>query len=120
MQPSPYAVPPAITAVAALLFGLSILIRARFSRPSILFFADTWIAGVRRFWWGYYPAYRWLGAPFLAFFFALVLLALVEFRRDHRRARAEADRQRSRWFLLAFGVGALGSLDFLPSYGAAL
>jgi len=197
VQPILYAVPPATTAAVALLFGVSILIRARFSRPSALFFSitlfvsiwltcfslmyssldeataltwarlaylgipfipvaiyhfavletgaaarrrrwlvalwpmaavfsacavltDAWIGGVRKFEWGYYPAYGWVGAPFLVFFFVLLALALVEFRRDHRRARTAEDRQRSRWFLRAFGVGALGSLDFLPAYGVPL
>jgi diguanylate cyclase (GGDEF)-like protein/PAS domain S-box-containing protein len=194
VQPSLYAVPPALTAAAVLLFGLAILFRGRFSRPSVAYAAVTlfvtvwltsfsvlysasdeatallaarlgylgvpfipiaiyqfavvetaverrrravlfvgwvvaalfclaalftghWITGVRRFWWGYYPSFGWLSAPFLVFFCALYLLALSEFRRDQLRARARQDRHRSRWFLIAFAVGFLGSVDYLPAHG---
>src|SRR5258708_8624732 len=50
MPSSLYAVPPALTAAAALLLGASILIRSRGSRPAVLFFAVTaivraWLIG---------------------------------------------------------------------------
>ena len=45
---------------------------------------------------------------------------LGELWRDHRRARAEDDRQRSRLFLVAFAIGALGAVDFLPAFGVDL
>ncbi len=45
MPSSLYAVPPALTAAAALLLGASILIRSRGSRPAVLFFAVTAIVG---------------------------------------------------------------------------
>src|SRR5258708_26715507 len=45
MPSSLYAVPPALTAAAALLLGASILIRSRGSRPAVLFFAVTALVG---------------------------------------------------------------------------
>ncbi len=197
VEPSLSAVPPALTAAAALLLGMWILLRGHRSRPAVLFFVVTalvaawltgfavlyataeeraavgwarlaslpvallpaaiyqfaaaetgverrrrlpvaaawlvaavfaavaigsgaWIGGVRRFRWGFYPAYGWMGVPFLVFFFAVLTLALLEFRRDREKARVEDDRQRSRRLLLAFAVGALGSIDFLPAYGVAV
>jgi diguanylate cyclase (GGDEF)-like protein/PAS domain S-box-containing protein len=79
--------------------------------------SDAWIAGVRRYRWGFHPAYGWMGAPFLVFFAVTMGLALHELRRDHAQARAADDRERSRRFLLAFVVGSLGSIDLLPAYG---
>jgi diguanylate cyclase (GGDEF)-like protein/PAS domain S-box-containing protein len=193
VQPSLYAVPPALTAAIALLLGTAILVRSHRSRPALWFFVvttlvacwlsgmavlytlgderaaivwahlatlpvpllpaaifhfacvetgvhrrrrvllavswtaaalfalslagDAWIAGVRRFSWGFYPVYGGAGGPFLVYFSAIVVLALAELWRDHRRARAAEDRQRSRMFLLAFAVGTLGAVDYLAAYG---
>jgi diguanylate cyclase (GGDEF)-like protein/PAS domain S-box-containing protein len=193
VQPSLYAVPPALTAAIALLLGASVLLRSPRSRPALWFFivtalvaswlsgmavlstivderaaaawahvasvpaplmaaaifhfacaetgvhrrrrallavswataaafvaslgSEAWIAGVRRFAWGFYPSLGWLGTPFLVYFSVIVVLALAELSRDHRRARAAEDRQRSRLFLVAFGVGAFGAVDYLAAYG---
>ena len=36
------------------------------------------------YWWGFYPRFRWLGVPFLAFFFLMLALSLHEYWRDYR------------------------------------
>ncbi len=93
---------------------------------SALFFAVTASSGallrdLYHYWWGYYPHFRWLGAPFLAFFFAMLALSLRELWLDYRQAApGTAHSVRSRWLLAAFAIAYLGSCDYVAAYGLPL
>ncbi len=88
---------------------------------SLLFVAaavgsDALIAGVYSYDWGYYPRYGVLGGVFVAYFVAVMVVALHAYWKAWRRAGDEIGRRRVRNLLLAFGVGFLGALDFLPKF----
>ncbi|HEV3455001.1 MAG TPA: PAS domain S-box protein, partial [Thermoanaerobaculia bacterium] len=93
---------------------------------SALFFAMTAGSGallhdLYRYWWGFYPHFRWLGAPFLTFFFAMLALSLRELWIDYRRADpGTTHRVRSRMLLIGFAVAYLGSFDYVAAYGLPL
>jgi diguanylate cyclase (GGDEF)-like protein/PAS domain S-box-containing protein len=93
---------------------------------SALFFAVTAGSGallrdLYHYWWGYYPHFRWLGAPFLAFFFAMLALSLRELWLDHRRAAPGTTQGvRTRLLLVGFAIAYLGSCDYVAAYGLPL
>jgi diguanylate cyclase (GGDEF)-like protein/PAS domain S-box-containing protein len=70
--------------------------------------------------WGFYPRFRWLGAPFLAFFFAMLALSLREYWHAYRTARPGTHRLRTRSLLAGFAIAYLGSFDYVAAYGAPL
>lgn len=82
--------------------------------------SNALLAGVHRYWWGYYPRYGWLGIPFLMFFFGVALLNLRDYWIAYRRASPGTPQLRLRSLLLAFGVAYLGSADYLACYGVPI
>jgi len=70
--------------------------------------------------WGFYPRFRWLGAPFLAFFFTMLVLCLREYWLDYRTASTAAHRRRTRLLMTGFSIAYLGSFDFVAAYGVPL
>src|ERR1700688_2004785 len=93
---------------------------------SALFFAVSAGSGallrdLYHYWWGYYPHFRWLGAPFLAFFFAMLALSLRELWLDYRRAAPGTTHGvRTRLLLVGFAIAYLGSCDYVAAYGLPL
>jgi diguanylate cyclase (GGDEF)-like protein/PAS domain S-box-containing protein len=72
------------------------------------------------YWWGVYPRFRWLGAPFLAFFFTMLVLSLREYWLDYRTASVATHRRRTRLLMTGFAIAYLGSFDFVAAYGVPL
>jgi diguanylate cyclase (GGDEF)-like protein/PAS domain S-box-containing protein len=93
---------------------------------SALFFAVTASSGallrdLYQYRWGFYPHFRWLGAPFLAFFFAMLALSLRELWLDYRQAAPGTTQSvRTRLLLAGFAVAYLGSCDYVAAYGLPL
>jgi PAS domain S-box-containing protein len=81
---------------------------------------DALIAGLYRYWWGFYPKYGWLGAPFLLFFALLMGASLRNYWTEFRSAQGAVRRPRVRLFMIAFIFAFLGCVDFAPKYGLAL
>ncbi|MEO5572965.1 MAG: EAL domain-containing protein [Gammaproteobacteria bacterium] len=79
----------------------------------------TLIGDVHEFWWGYYPQYGRLGIPFLLFFAGMMLLSLGDYGIEYRKA-AGMHKLRIKWFMIAFSVLCLGSVDYLAKYGMAV
>jgi diguanylate cyclase (GGDEF)-like protein/PAS domain S-box-containing protein len=77
----------------------------------------AFLEGLYRHPWGYYPRFTRLGLAYVAFFVVVLLMSLYEHWIDSKAAESEAHRSRSRAYLLAFFVGSLGSVDYLPAYG---
>ncbi|HEY3569351.1 MAG TPA: EAL domain-containing protein [Thermoanaerobaculia bacterium] len=72
------------------------------------------------YWWGYYPRFRWLGAPFLVFFFTMLALSLREYWQDYRTASPGTHRRRTRLLMTGFAIAYLGSFDYVGAYGVPL
>ncbi len=81
---------------------------------------DDLISGVDRYWWGYYPEYGRLGAPFTAFFALMSLISLRHYWNEYRKAKPGVHRNRVQWFLIAFAIASLSWVDYLPKYGVEL
>src|SRR6185295_636951 len=80
-------------------------------------FTDALVGDLYRFSWGFYPHFRWLGAPYLVFFAVLLLLALRIYRRDLATATTKEHRERSRWLMIGFAIAYVAAVDFVPAYG---
>ncbi|HSM55853.1 MAG TPA: GAF domain-containing protein, partial [Candidatus Sulfomarinibacteraceae bacterium] len=79
---------------------------------------DVLIGGVYHYWWGYYPRYGWSNVPFLLFFGFSLCASLREYWSAYKsHAPGTIQHRRARAFLLAFGVGYLASVDYIPAYG---
>lgn len=78
--------------------------------------SDLIVQSVRRFDWGFYPTGRPHHTILAACFIAIFLVAMRLFWKVYRAAEGRAS-QRAGALLLAFVIGALGMLDFLPAAG---
>jgi PAS domain S-box-containing protein len=79
---------------------------------------DALFGEVQRHWWGFYPRYRWLGTPFLAYFVALMIATLLLFRREYRKADpGTSHAARIRGLSVGLAIAYLGSVDFVAKYG---
>ncbi len=86
-----------------------------------IFLSDAFIPGLYRYWWGYYPRYGWLSIPYLLYFFGVMATCLQLYREKYRKAPpGTVHRERTRAFLIAFSIIALGSVDYLAKYGVPL
>jgi diguanylate cyclase (GGDEF)-like protein/PAS domain S-box-containing protein len=72
------------------------------------------------YWWGFYPRFRWLGVPFLAFFFIMLALSLREYWRDYRLSSPGIHSLRTRSLMTGFAIAYLGSFDYVAAYGVPL
>jgi diguanylate cyclase (GGDEF)-like protein/PAS domain S-box-containing protein len=81
---------------------------------------DALVRDLYHYWWGFYPHFRWLGAPFLAFFFLMLALSLREYWRDYRTASPGPHSLRTRSFITGFAIAYLGSFDYIAAYGVPL
>ncbi len=72
------------------------------------------------YWWGYYPHFRWLGVPFLAYFFILLAVSLHGQWTAWRRARPGLHQLRNRSLMIGFSIAYLGTCDYVGAYGVAL
>lgn len=70
--------------------------------------------------WGFYPRVEPAALAFVLTFVGVIGLALSELRRSYRDAETETERLRARALLIAFGVGALALLDYLPGFGVEM
>jgi diguanylate cyclase (GGDEF)-like protein/PAS domain S-box-containing protein len=83
------------------------------------------VGGLYHYWWGYYPRYEWLGTLFMVFFFCPLLASMAHYWAAVRaeQGRDEQDAlfiRRARGLMLAFAVGYLGVIDFIPAHGFGL
>jgi PAS domain S-box-containing protein len=78
---------------------------------------DRFISGLYRYRWGYYSHYGPLSVPFLVFFACLLLVSLMFLRAELARSSPGVPQQRVRALLIALGVGYLGAVDYLATYG---
>ncbi len=80
--------------------------------------SDLLVSGLYHYSWGYFPKYGWLSAPYLAFFFGVMVLTLRHYWMESRAAKkGTLAYSRAKELLIAFGIAYLASVDFLPKYG---
>jgi diguanylate cyclase (GGDEF)-like protein/PAS domain S-box-containing protein len=101
-----------------ILRGASWLLSAFFALSLLL--SDAFLVGLYRYGWGYYPKAGWMSIPFLLFFFGVMLRSLWEYDAQFRKGEPGIQRERTKSFLIAFGIAYLGSFDFLANYGVPL
>jgi diguanylate cyclase (GGDEF)-like protein/PAS domain S-box-containing protein len=80
---------------------------------------DLLIPQVRRFSWGHYPVGRPVGGLIVLCFAGIIIASIQVFWRMYRRAEGPA-RERAGALLLAFVLGLMAMLDYLPSVGINL
>jgi PAS domain S-box-containing protein len=82
--------------------------------------SDSFLAGVSRFWWGYYPRFHWISILFLCFFFGSMAASLRQYWFEVHRARTESAKKRSKALFIAFCVAYLASVDYFAAFGTPL
>jgi len=82
--------------------------------------SDALIAGVTRYWWGYYPRYSWLGVPYLAYFYGMMVVTYRHYLVERRRLSPGARKMRIQWFLVAFLGIFLASFDYATKMGVPI
>ncbi|HEX9160226.1 MAG TPA: EAL domain-containing protein [Thermoanaerobaculia bacterium] len=84
---------------------------------AILTATSNSLVSVRRFWWGFYPAYGVAARAIFPLFVAcLFVLAAVDLIRAFPKF-AGTERSRISLFMIALGIGCVATIDFLPAYG---
>ncbi|HVT45517.1 MAG TPA: PAS domain S-box protein [Thermoanaerobaculia bacterium] len=78
------------------------------------------VVGVQEFPWGHYPRLGWLSVPLLGFLIALLLISARHYVESLRSSTDANQRLRVQGFFIAFALGSLAVIDFLPSYGLIL
>ncbi len=68
--------------------------------------------------WGYYVHYTVYSSTFIPFLVSLLTFALILYWRAYRRAhRSSVASRRAKLLFIAFVVGSIGAVDFLPAFG---
>ncbi len=78
---------------------------------------DVLFTGIRRYPWGFTAHFRISGLGLLAFLTTGLLASLGEFWHAYRVQPPSRERDRLRWLLVAFAIGSLAGIDFLPYFG---
>ena len=94
---------------------------AGFAFALLIPFTGLFIRGVYEYWWGWYTNLSPNAAVFLAFFCVPLVMTAVEFFRQHRTLDPTTIQgRRIRALMIAIGVGYLGLVDYLGSFGIAV
>jgi diguanylate cyclase (GGDEF)-like protein/PAS domain S-box-containing protein len=71
--------------------------------------------------WGYYVHYTVYSAAFIPFLAAILTVVLILYWRAYRRAHPQSiAARRAKLLFIAFAIGSIGGLDFLPAFGMQL
>ncbi len=81
---------------------------------------DALIVGLYRYRWGYYPQYGWLGVPFIAFFFSMMIASLRNYWVEYKASRPGTRKHRIKIFMIAFVFAYIATADYLPKLGFPL
>lgn len=79
--------------------------------------SDAFVAGVHRYWWGYYPQYSWLALPFLTYFAVMMALSWRHYLVEYRTSPPGIRKMRIKCFFIGFIGPVVASIDFLPKLG---
>jgi len=81
-------------------------------------FTGALVPGMTAHAWGFYPYAGSATAPFLIFFFAVLVVQVIEGVREYRRTEDAKRKRRVGKLMLSFGVVYFAAIDFLPMLGA--
>ncbi len=81
-------------------------------------FSDVLFGGLYHYSWGIYLKFRPAALSFFLYFLAMTFETLRLYWIEYRQPGTDATRHgRAKAFLIAFSIGYLGTLDFLPALG---
>ena len=84
----------------------------------VAFTTNYLVAGVRKYYWGWYPNYGIIGSfPFLCFFFFLTCVCARYFIKAFRGMPSGFEKNRIRLTFIGLSFAYFGVLDFLPGFG---
>lgn len=88
----------------------------------VIALTSDWLAGPLHYYaWGYYVRYGWHNLGFLLYFCVMLFAALRQYWQTMRQSQpGTLAQQRARFLLMAFSIGYLGSVDYLPAYSVPL
>ncbi len=81
------------------------------------FFTDLQVKGSTQFFWGRFAQYGPLGFVFLGFFSIIMIFVLRLYWFAYRQSSTVRQKKRLKGLLIAFSIGYLGAVDFLPAFG---
>lgn len=85
---------------------------------SVTLLTDVLFDGLNHYSWGIFLKFRWPSFLFMGYFFAMTVMTLREYWVAYRSSDRNTTRhRRAKAFLIAFSIGYLGALDFLPALG---
>lgn len=87
---------------------------------TIIMTTDALIAGLYRYWWGYYPQYGWLSIPFLTFFFGTMIASLRDYWVEYQASGPGTRKRRIKTFMIAIFFAYLATIDYLPKFGVPI
>jgi two-component system, NtrC family, sensor kinase len=83
-------------------------------------YREDFVAGVHRFWWGYFPQWGPASVPFFIIFFSYMAVAFADYFHTYRTVTTPIKRQQIKFLLPAFVIAYTGSIDFFPAFGYEL
>lgn len=83
----------------------------------ICIFSTLLVDGVYAYRTGYFPKAGPLEAVFIVWFYSLMTLSFRNFAWSARSAPSVSERKLARVMIVAFAMGFLGSIEFVPNYG---
>jgi len=78
------------------------------------------LQGVWRYPWGFYPRGNIGEAPFLVWFYTLMILSFRNFIRRYKKEKILMRKKQTKLIIIGFTIAFMGSVDFLPTYGIPL
>ena len=85
---------------------------------AVTLLTDVLFDGLNHYSWGIFLRFRWPSFLFMGYFSVMTAMTLREYWVVYRRSDRNTTRnRRAKAFLIAFGIGYLGALDFLPAIG---
>ena len=81
-------------------------------------FTDVLFGGFHHYSWGIFLKFRPPALLFVVYFFAMTVGTLRLYWQEYRKSdRNTTKHRRAKEFVIALGIGYLGTLDFLPAFG---
>jgi diguanylate cyclase (GGDEF)-like protein/PAS domain S-box-containing protein len=100
--------------LAHLLWGVSVA----FSVLSLT--SDLVVAGVQRMFWGFYPRLGPLGAVYIIYLSAVLIITVQMYLAARKKMHRQNQQRRIELFVIAFSIGLVAMLDFVASFGVPL
>ena len=85
---------------------------------AVTLLTDVLFEGLYHYSWGIFLKFRWPSFLFMGYFLVMSVMTLREYWVVYRSSKRNSTRyRRAKAFLIAFSIGYLGALDFLPALG---